>query len=131
MSDTSATGESHGDTNQSGGLASDARKELFFRLLFMLVFWFLSNIVFSFAIFLGFVQFVVILVTGDQNAELKRFHRNLVQFIWHCLAYVGFMREDKPFPCGPFPSVDEADDAIREPKPADAPAATSVTVGKG
>ena len=116
MSETSAAPDA-ATSPPTANSTAEQRKELFFRLLFMLAYWFLGNIAFSLAILLGFVQFVVLLVSGEQNQELKRFNRNLVQYIWHCLAYVSFMREDKPFPLGPFPSVADNDDAEREPKP--------------
>jgi hypothetical protein len=102
----SATSAGAGDTHASGGgEAASGRRDLWFRLLYMVAFWFLGNIAFSIAIFLGAVQFVVILVTGGKNEELRAFSRNLVQYVWECLAFVIFAREDKPFPLGKFPSV--------------------------
>ncbi|WP_339832978.1 DUF4389 domain-containing protein [uncultured Parvibaculum sp.] len=106
MSDTSAHSEPHPDTSQADGATpASGRRDLWMRLLYMVVFWFLGNVAFSVAIFLGAVQFVVILVTGEKNEELRAFSRNLVQYVWECLAFVIFAREDKPFPLGKFPSV--------------------------
>ena len=84
---------------------SSARKELGIRLLYMVAFWFLGHIAFSVAIFLAVVQFVVVFLTGEKNEELRKFSRNLIQYIWECLAFLIFAREEKPFPLGRFPSV--------------------------
>lgn len=84
---------------------SSARKELGIRLLYMVAFWFLAHIAFSVAIFLAVLQFVVVLLTGEKNEELRKFSRNLIQYIWECLAFLIFAREEKPFPLGRFPSV--------------------------
>lgn len=106
MSDTSAHSDPQSGTSQAGGAkATPERRDLWIRLLYMVVFWFLGNVAFSVAIFLGAIQFVVILVTGDKNEELRSFSRNLVQYVWECLAFVIFAREDKPFPLDKFPSV--------------------------
>ena len=110
MSDTSAHSEPQPGASQTDGAApASARRDLWMRLLYMVVFWFLGNVAFSVAIFLGAVQFVVILVTGEKNEELRSFSRNLVQYVWECLAFVIFAREDKPFPLGKFPSVSSAE----------------------
>ncbi|ABS64262.1 hypothetical protein Plav_2654 [Parvibaculum lavamentivorans DS-1] len=107
MSDTSAypgAGPEDERTVHSDD-ASSGRKELWIRFLYMIAFWFLGNVAFSVAIFLGAVQFIVILVTGEKNEELRSFSRNLIQYVWECLAFVTFAREEKPFPLGRFPSV--------------------------
>ncbi|MDO8839573.1 MAG: DUF4389 domain-containing protein [Parvibaculum sp.] len=108
MSDTSAHSGPDASPADSG-TGTSGRRDLWMRLVYMIVFWFLGNVAFSVAIFLGAVQFVVILVTGGKNEELRAFSRNLVQYVWECLAFVIFAREDKPFPLGKFPSV-TADD---------------------
>lgn len=106
MSDTSAHSDPQpGASHADGATAAPERRDLWIRLLYMVVFWFLGNVAFSVAIFLGAIQFVVILVTGAKNEELRSFSRNLVQYVWECLAFVIFAREDKPFPLGKFPSV--------------------------
>ena len=106
MSDTSAHS---GDESGAGDQASSGRKELWIRLLYMIGYWFLGNVAFSVAIFLGALQFVVVLITGNKNEELRSFSRNLIQYVWECLAFVIFARDDKPFPLGRFPSVTSAE----------------------
>ncbi|HAC59620.1 DUF4389 domain-containing protein [Parvibaculum sp.] len=111
MSDTSAHPDSGPESAHTSHReeAPSARKELWIRFLYMIAFWFLGNIAFSVAIFLGALQFVVILITGSKNEELRGFSRNLIQYVWECLAFVIFAREDKPFPLGRFPSVTSSD----------------------
>ena len=104
MSDTS-TGSGTPSGDDAGSDVSSARKELGFRLLYMIAFWFLGHVAFSVAIFLAALQFVVVLITGEKNEELRKFSRNLIQYVWECLAFVIFAREEKPFPLGRFPSV--------------------------
>jgi len=108
MSDTSAypgAEQPEGPRSAYDETAPAGRRELWIRFLYMIAFWFLGNIAFSIAIFLGAVQFVVILITGNKNEELRTFSRNLIQYVWECLAFVIFAREEKPFPLGKFPSV--------------------------
>ena len=85
----SSRGSDAGPDSAGAGASAD-RKELWFRFLY---------------IFLGALQFVVILVAGHKNEELRAFSRNLIQYVWECLAFVIFAREEKPFPLGKFPSV--------------------------
>lgn len=93
MSDTSASTE------------MTEREPLWLRFVYMLGFGFLAHIAFSLALFLGVVQLVVILVAKEKNDELRLFSRNLVQYVWECLAFIVFAREEKPFPFAKFPSV--------------------------
>ena len=66
---------------------------------FAIVAWF----VFWITLVLGLVQFVVILATGRINDELKGFSLSLVQYLWELLAFITFVRDEQPFPIGPFP----------------------------
>ena len=66
---------------------------------FALIAWF----VFWAVLILGLLQFVVILVNGRTNAELKDFNFSLVQYLWELLAFIVFVRDEQPFPIGPFP----------------------------
>ncbi|GAB5504255.1 DUF4389 domain-containing protein [Pyruvatibacter sp.] len=113
MSDATASnaGETPNEDANTKRLGSDANGDeaLWVRLLFMLGFWFLGNLAFSISIFLGALQFVVILVRGEANAELKTFSRNLIQFVWQCLAYVTFNQDEKPFPLNRFPDTKNDD----------------------
>ena len=107
MSDTSASsaGENRDDDPKQIGSDTGQDEALWVRLLFMLGYWFLGNLAFSVSIFLGALQFVVILIRGEANGELKKFSRNLIRFVWQCLAYVTFNSDEKPFPLSRFPDT--------------------------
>ena len=75
----------------------------FVRLLYAfgygLVAWFVVHIIFV----LAFVQFVMFAINGRANEELKSFCNTLLQYVWELLAYIAFVRDEQPFPIGPFP----------------------------
>ena len=54
---------------------------------------------------LAVVQFAVILVVGRVNEELKSFSLGLLQYLWELLAFIVFVRDEQPFPIGPFPKT--------------------------
>ncbi len=96
-------------TNTDGGTA-DARPTgparapfPFVRLLYALGFGVLAWIAFCLTLTLAAVQFVVVAVTGRVNEELKAFSLNMVQYLWELLAFITFVRDEQPFPMGPFP----------------------------
>jgi hypothetical protein len=66
---------------------------------FAIVAWFVLQIIFL----LAFVQFVVFAINGRLNDELKNFSFSLVQYLWELLAFITFVRDEQPFPIGPFP----------------------------
>jgi len=61
--------------------------------------WFVLHILFLLAV----VQFVVLAINGRPNEELKQFCLTLVQYLWELLAFMTFVRDEQPFPFGPFP----------------------------
>ena len=75
----------------------------FVRLLYAFgygfVAWFVLHIIFA----LAFVQFVMHVINGRANEELKSFCNTLLQYEWELLAYITFVRDEQPFPIGPFP----------------------------
>jgi len=72
---------------------------LLYAFAYAVVAWFVIHFIFSLAL----IQFVVIAVTGRVNEELKDFSLSLVQYLWELLAFVTFVRDEQPFPIGPFP----------------------------
>ncbi len=74
------------------------------RLLYSVGFAILAWVVLWVAIVVGVVQFVVFVLNGRANEELKGFSQNLVRYLWELLGYVTFVRDETPFPFGPFPS---------------------------
>ena len=75
----------------------------FERLLYSLVFAVIAWFVFWTAIFLGIAQFVIYAINGRVNDELKEFTLRLVQYLWELLAFIVFVRNERPFPFAPFP----------------------------
>jgi hypothetical protein len=73
------------------------------RLLYSIGFAIIAWFVFWIVLALGLIQFVVVLVNGHMNEELKSFSFSLVQYLWELLAYIVFVRDEQPFPIGPFP----------------------------
>ncbi len=61
--------------------------------------WFVLHVLFAIAL----VQFVLFAINGHMNVELKNFSANLVQYLWDLLAFIVFVRDEQPFPIGPFP----------------------------
>ena len=73
------------------------------RLLYALGFAVIAWFVFWLIIILGALQFIVLLVNGRANQELKDFNFSLLQYLWELLAFIVFVRDEQPFPIGPFP----------------------------
>jgi hypothetical protein len=73
------------------------------RLLYAIGFAILAWVVLWLALVLGAAQFVVFAINGRVNEELKNFSLSLVQYLWELLAFVTFVRDERPFPIGPFP----------------------------
>jgi hypothetical protein len=89
----------------SGAITPTARRTPFpiVRLLYAFGFAILAWLSFWVLVVLSAVQFVVILVTGRVNDELKGFNLSLLQYLWELFAFITFVRDDQPFPIGPFP----------------------------
>jgi hypothetical protein len=73
------------------------------RLLWAFGYAFLAWCVFWTVLVLALVQFVMIGVNGKAHDDLKHFSLNLIQYLWELLAYVTLVRDEQPFPVGPFP----------------------------
>jgi hypothetical protein len=73
------------------------------RLLYAFAYGVVAWLVFWIVLLLALVQFVTIGVSGKINEELRHFSINLVQYLWELLAFITFVRDDQPFPIGPFP----------------------------
>ncbi len=64
-----------------------------------LIAWFVLHIIFLLAV----VQFVMIAINGRAHDEIKSFCMTLIQYEWELLAFITFVRDEQPFPIGPFP----------------------------
>lgn len=76
------------------------------RLLFMVLFGFVGYFVFWASLFTAALQFIVTLVTGAANEDLKRGSAWLTGYLGDILGYVTFQNEDKPFPFNDQPGTD-------------------------
>jgi hypothetical protein len=96
-----------GHTINGDTIAGSAPKMPFpgVRLLYSLGFALLAWLAFWMLLVLSAVQFVVLLVTGRVNPELKSFNLGLLQYLWELFAFILFVRDEQPFPFGPFPRV--------------------------
>jgi len=73
------------------------------RLLYAIGFAVVAWFVFWITMILALIQFVVVAINGKINEELKDFCLSLVQYMWELLAFITFVRDEQPFPIGPFP----------------------------
>lgn len=73
------------------------------RLLYAIGFGVVAWFVFWITLILALAQFVVVAINGRVNDELKTFTHNLIQYLWELLAFIAFVRDEQPFPIGPFP----------------------------
>lgn len=75
----------------------------FMRLLYAfgygLIAWLVIHILFALAV----VQFVLLAMNGRTNDEVKSFALALLQYVWELIAFITFVRDEHPFPVGPFP----------------------------
>jgi hypothetical protein len=77
----------------------------FVRLLYAIGYAILAWIVIHLIFLAALVQFVIVAITARTNAELKKFSFALVQYLLELSAFICFLRDDRPFPIGPFPKV--------------------------
>jgi hypothetical protein len=73
------------------------------RLLYAIGYGILAYFVLHVLFAIALVQFVLFAINGHMNTELKSFSANLVQYLWDLLAFIVFVRDEQPFPVGPFP----------------------------
>ena len=73
------------------------------RLLYAIGFAVVAWFVFWITMILALIQFVVVAINGKINEELRDFCICLVQYLWELLAFITFVRDEQPFPIGPFP----------------------------
>jgi hypothetical protein len=73
------------------------------RLLYSVLFGIIAYVVLHLIFAVALIQFIVLAINGKVNDELKSFSVGLVQYMWELLAFITFVRDDQPFPMGPFP----------------------------
>jgi len=73
------------------------------RLLYSIGFGVIAWFVFWLVLAVALLQFVVIAIDGKTNGEIKGFSLRLVQYLAELLSFIVFVRDEQPFPIGPFP----------------------------
>ncbi|MDE2112882.1 MAG: DUF4389 domain-containing protein [Alphaproteobacteria bacterium] len=70
---------------------------------FAIAAWF----VFWIVVVLAVVQFAAFAVNGKVDSDIKKLSFRLVKYLLELLAFVSFLRDEQPFPIGPFPHTDD------------------------
>lgn len=89
-------------------MSSDLRNNLlnadtWFRLLFIVLFWFLLTLIGWVLGSVVLVQFLIVLFTGEKNAQLSSFGSRLGEYLRDIISFMCFNSEEKPFPFSDFP----------------------------
>jgi|GEM_PF-939343 len=87
-------------THPKNGQSPATLPRLLYSLLFAVIAWFAFWVV----LILAVVQLLAVLLNHRVSEELRRTSLNVIQYLWELLAYVSFVRDEQPFPVGPFPS---------------------------
>jgi hypothetical protein len=77
------------------------------RLLFMLVFGAVLQVASIIMWGLVIAQFIFSLITGEDNAQLRKFGHSLSIYIFDTLKFLTYASEEKPFPFADWPKVDD------------------------
>jgi hypothetical protein len=80
------------------------------RLLFMILFALLLQVVSFIMGVLVILQFLFSLITGQDNINLRKFGSSLTSYIYQTLKFLTYNSEEKPFPFAdwPAPEITEA-----------------------
>ncbi|MCE9524176.1 MAG: DUF4389 domain-containing protein [Alphaproteobacteria bacterium] len=77
------------------------------RFLFSIAFAIAGWFAFWATIILAVFMWVMIAISREPHPDLKNIVNIVARYVWHCMAYVVLLRDDKPFPFGPLPKGDE------------------------
>ncbi len=93
------------DTSQGNGSSGSRVPFPVVRLLYAIGFAVVAWFVFWIVLALALMQFVIVALQGRVNEEVKKLSLNLIQYLWELLAFIAFVRNEQPFPVGPFPQA--------------------------
>jgi hypothetical protein len=79
------------------------------RLLYAILFAALLGVALWLVCAAALIQFIVYAINGKVNDELKGFTASLAQYMWELATFITFVRDDQPFPMGPFPKSHGSD----------------------
>lgn len=77
------------------------------RLLFMLVFAAVLQVASLVMWMLVIAQFMFSLITGEDNAQLRKLGHSLSIYIFSTLKFLTYASEEKPFPFADWPQVND------------------------
>ncbi len=77
------------------------------RLLYAFGFAIAAWFVFWIVIVLAVVQFVAFAINGKVDLDIKNLSFRLVKYLSELLGFITFLRDEQPFPIGPFPQASD------------------------
>ena len=80
--------------------------ETWIRLLYMVLFGFLSIVARMVIWVVAVLQFILVLVTGDGNNNLRDLGQGASKWSYQVFLFLTFNSDDKPFPFSDWPEVD-------------------------
>lgn len=80
--------------------------DIWIRLLYMVVFGVLTTIARLVILVIAVLQFVLVLVTGDDNRNLRNAGQTIAKWTLQAYYFLTFASEDKPFPFDDWPEPD-------------------------
>ncbi len=90
--------------------------ETWMRLLYMIVFGFLSMLARLVIWVVAVLQFILVLVTGQGNNNLKDLGQGTSKWIYQAYLFVTFNSDHKPFPFSDWPEIDKTEDKYIDPQ---------------
>ena len=73
------------------------------RLLFMIVYAIVADLLLWLILFLALIQFVLWLINDEVNANLREFAGRVNAYFGEIIGFLSFSRNAVPFPFAPFP----------------------------
>ncbi|MCH8202246.1 MAG: DUF4389 domain-containing protein [Proteobacteria bacterium] len=93
-------------SQEGAGVSDEILGDRFWRLIAMIVFALLAYFALLPFVVLAAMQFGVVLMTGEKNAEVHQLLSRLAKYIKECLDYIAYRTEEMPFPFGSVPPAD-------------------------
>lgn len=78
-------------------------QEFWLRVFYMLIVGLIAHFAIMVTWLLLAIQFLVTLFTGEPSRTLMQFSRKLGLYVSQVFAFIGFSREEKPFPFSDWP----------------------------
>jgi hypothetical protein len=101
------SGAEEGAAQQSDWKAKLLSADHWLRFVFMILFMAIAGVASYVVTVLILIQFIFALVTGNSEARLQKFGRNMSQYVFQILSFLTYNTEEKPFPFSDWPSADE------------------------